>query len=140
MINNRKVELMSKIALYEHGEGKQTIRLNKYFKQDYASTNLLRSAPLGILCAVLILVLLFIAMPNWITDLIKVMGGPLAIIAVIVAIALFVVGYCFFSQYMFNHKFENFRGNLRTYGIYLKRLEKIYDEEENKKENIDLQT
>ena len=59
MINNRKVELMTKIALYEHDEGKQTIRLNKYFKQDYASTNLLRSAPLGFICALLIIALIF---------------------------------------------------------------------------------
>ena len=134
MINNKKVELMTKVALYEHNEGKQTIRLNKYFKQDYASTNMLRSAPLGFICALLITTLLFLVKENWFTSLMKTVGGVMAIIIVVVAIALFIALYCFFSQYMFNHKYENFRGNLRTYGLYLKRLEKIY-EEENKKES-----
>lgn len=132
MINNKKVELMSKVALYEHGEGKQTIRLNKYFKQDYASSNLLRSAPLGILCAILIIVILFIAKETWISELIEIVGGIAAIIIIVVAVAVFVTLYCFFSQYMFNHKYENFRGNLRTYGLHLKRLDKIYEEEKNK--------
>ncbi len=132
MINNKKVELMSKAALYEHGEGKQTIRLNKYFKQDYASTNMLRSAPLGFVCAVLIVTLIFILKSNWVSALADKTGGVLAIIIIVVAIVVFVALYCFFSQYMFNHKYENFRGNLRTYGLYLKRLEKIYDEESKK--------
>ena len=134
MINNKKVELMTKIALYEHDEGKQTIRLNKYFKQDYASTNMLRSAPLGFVCALLIAALLFIANENWLTILMEEVGGVVAIAIIIFAVIVFIALYCFFSQYMFNHKYENFRGNLRTYGLFLRRLEKIY-EEENKKEN-----
>ncbi len=134
MINNKKVELMTKIALYEHDEGKQTIRLNKYFKQDYASTNMLRSAPLGFVCALLIAALIFFVKENWITSLMGKVGGVATIAIIIVAVVIFITLYCFFSQYMFNHKYENFRGNLRTYGLFLRRLEKIY-EEENKKEN-----
>ncbi len=134
MINNKKVELMSKVALYEHSEGKQTIRLNKYFKQDYATTNMLRSAPLGFICVILIVALMYIVKEDWVSSLIRTIGGVATIIVIIVTVVVFIALYCLFSQYMFNHKYENFRGNLRTYGLYLRRLEKIYDEENEKKE------
>lgn len=134
MVNNKKAELMSKIALYENSEGKRTLKLNKYYKQDYATSHLLKSAPLGFLTALLIAVLIFFLKNDWPIAMYKELGGTATVIIILASLLVFVIGYCFFAQYMFNHKYENFRGNLRTYGLYLKRLERIYDEEKNKNE------
>lgn len=135
MLNKKKVELMSKVALYEHGEGKTTLRLNKYYKTDYSSANFLSSVPLGILTGLLILALVFIADSDWINKLYVQIGGTAAVILIAAAFILFVVGYCFFSLYMFNHKYDRYRGNLMTYGLNLRRLNKIYEEEKQAKEN-----
>ncbi|MDF2593610.1 MAG: hypothetical protein K0S75_3076, partial [Clostridia bacterium] len=35
MLNTNKVRLMTKLALYETKEGKEDIRLSKYYKTDY---------------------------------------------------------------------------------------------------------
>ncbi len=130
MLNKRKVELMSKVALYEHGEGKTTLRLNKYYKTDYSSANFLSSVPLGILTGLLIGLLVFIADTNWVMRVYEEIGGTGAILIFAAGFILFVVGYCFFSLYMFNHKYDNYRGNLRTYGLNLRRLKKVYEEEQ----------
>ncbi len=122
---------MSKVALYEHGEGKTTLRLNKYYKTDYSSANFLSSVPLGILTGLLLLVLLFVADSNWVNKLYLSIGGTAAIFLIVAAFILFVVGYCFFSLYMFNHKYDRFRGNLMAYSLNLRRLNKIYEEENN---------
>ncbi|MBR3244994.1 MAG: hypothetical protein IKF90_20270 [Parasporobacterium sp.] len=134
MLNKKKVELMSKVALYEHGEGKTTLRLNKYYKTDYSSANFLASLPLGILTGILILVLIFVADTGWLGKLYDKIGGTWAVILLIAAFVLFVVGYSFFSLYMFNHKYDKYRGNLMAYGLNLRRLNKIYEEEKQMQE------
>lgn len=122
---------MSKIALYEHGEGKETLKLNKYLKDDYTSVKLLSSLPLGILTALLITALVFCLDTDWPLKLYSSIGGTLAVIIYVGAFVVFVVLYCFFSAYMFKLKYDRHRGNLRRYGLDLKRLETIYSEEQN---------
>ncbi len=131
MLNNKKVQIMSKIALYEHGEGKETLKLNKYLKDDYTSVKLLSSLPLGILTALLITALVFCLDTDWPLKLYSSIGGTLAVIIYVGAFVVFVVLYCFFSAYMFKLKYDRHRGNLRRYGLDLKRLETIYSEEQN---------
>ncbi len=43
MVNNRKVRLMTKLAVYESGEGKEDIKLGKFFRRDYLRDRMLRS-------------------------------------------------------------------------------------------------
>ena len=127
---------MSKVALYEHGEGKTTLRLNRYYKTDYSSRNFLASVPLGILTGILILLLVFISDTNFPMKVYAKIGGVASVFLLIAAFVLFVIGYSFFSLYMFNHKYDRFRGNLRTYGLNLRRLNKVYEEEQKAFENI----
>ncbi len=126
---------MSKVALYEHGEGKTTLRLNKYYKTDYSSANFLSSVPLGILTGILLLALIFIADYDWVNKVYEKLGGTAAVLLLVAAFIIFVVGYCFFSLYMFNHKYDRFRGNLLAYGLNLRRLNKVYEEENQAQEN-----
>ena len=130
MLNNKKVQIMSKIALYEHGEGKETLKLNQYLKDDYTSVKLLSSLPLGILTALLLTALAFCMDTDWPLRLYSSIGGTFAILLYVVAFAVFVFLYCLFSAYMFKLKYDKHRGNLRRYGLDLRRLEAIYSEEE----------
>lgn len=43
MLNEEKIRLMTKAASYEAGEGKKALAMNKYFRGDYISINLLAS-------------------------------------------------------------------------------------------------
>lgn len=129
MLNNKKVQIMSKIALYEHGEGKETLKLNKYLKDDYTSVKLLSSVPLGILTALLLTALVFCMDTDWPLKLYSSIGGTLAVLIYVASFVVFVVLYCLFSAYMFKLKYDRHRGNLRRYGLDLRRLETIYSEE-----------
>ena len=126
---------MSKVALYEHGEGKTTLRLNKYYKTDFSSANFLSGVPLGIVTGLLILLLIFIGEPDWVTASYEALGGTGSILLVLGCFILFVVGYCFFALSMNNHKYDHFRGNLRTYSLNLRRLNKVYEEERQERQN-----
>lgn len=43
MLNEEKIRLMTKAAAFEAGEGKKALTMNKYFRGDYISINLLAS-------------------------------------------------------------------------------------------------
>ncbi len=58
MLNNRKVRLMTQLAIYEKGEGKKDFKLAKYYKSDYARFNVLKTA-LAVTVAYVILFGLF---------------------------------------------------------------------------------
>ena len=120
---------MSKIAFYEHGEGKETLKLNRYFKDDYTSVKLLSSLPLGILTAVLLTGLVFLMDMDWPLKLYDSIGGTMAILLYVVAFVIFVLLYCLFSAYMFKIKYDRHRGKLRRYSLNLRRLDAIYSEE-----------
>lgn len=127
MINKEKVELMSKVALYEQGEGKTTLKLNKYYKNDYSSAKLLSGVPLGILSGLLIILLIFIADGDWIIKAYDSLGGVVCVVVLVLAFSVFVLAYSFFTVYMHNKKYDKYRGNLKNYWLNLKRLDKVYE-------------
>ena len=43
MLNEEKIRLMTKAAVFEAGEGKKALAMNKYFRGDYISINLIAS-------------------------------------------------------------------------------------------------
>ena len=43
MLNENKVKMMTKMAIYEKNEGKKMLRTAKYYKGDYVSLAVLKS-------------------------------------------------------------------------------------------------
>lgn len=129
MLNNDKVRLMTKLAVYENKEGKEDIRLSKYYKTDYVRYEVIKS----ILCATigyaLILVLVFLykseyIIKNAVTLDYKSLGTYILGIYIIV-IALYGLG----SLVGYSIKYDMSRKKLARYYKLLKRLNKIYKEE-----------
>ena len=53
MINEERIVLMTKLASYEKGEGKQSMAVGKYFRGDYISLHLLKTVISGTLAYLL---------------------------------------------------------------------------------------
>jgi hypothetical protein len=129
MLNTNKVRLMTKLALYETKEGKEDIRLSKYYKTDYVRYQVIKS----IICATvgygLILLLIFIyksesLISNAVTLNYKVIGTYILGIYIIV-IAVYGLG----ALAGYSIKYDLSRKKLSRYYKLLKRLNKIYNEE-----------
>lgn len=129
MLNNRKVRLMSRLAMYEKDFGKEDIRLSKYYRTDYVRLNVLKTIvalTLGYLLIMLILVvynseyLLEHALSINYKDLI----GKYAAVYVIVLtvyVALCMIGYMV--------KYRISRKKLAKYFRMLRKLRSMYREE-----------
>ncbi len=129
MLNTDKIRLMTKLALYETKEGKEDIRLSKYYKTDYVRYQVLKS----VLCATfgyaLILLLIFIykteyIVSNAVTMNYKAVGTYILGIYVII-VAIYGLG----ASVGYAIRYDLSRKKLSRYYKLLKRLNKIYNDE-----------
>ena len=129
MLNTDKIRLMTKLALYETKEGKEDIRLSKYYKTDYVRYQVLKS----VLCATfgyaLILLLIFFykteyIVSNAVTMNYKAVGTYILGIYVII-VAIYGLG----ASVGYAIKYDLSRKKLSRYYKLLKRLNKIYNDE-----------
>lgn len=129
MLNNEKIILMTKLALYEQGEGKKKIPIGKYFKSDYIGMRMLSSF-IYISLAYLICVALWIVIEgeNFFKKLMNEKIAPVIIVLVAVYLAVVIV-YMIISYVFYTYKFKRIRRSLKEYNAQLKQLHKIQERE-----------
>lgn len=131
MLNNHKIRLMTKLAIYEKEDGKEDIRLGKYYRVDYVRYQMLKTL-VAVTFGYLILVLLTIIYnaEYLIAEAVKLdyaaigrtmLGIYLVLVLVFVGIAG--IGYTV--------KYNRSRKKLGKYYQMLKRLRTIYREEKD---------
>ncbi len=130
MVNEEKVALMTKLALYEEKEGKKNIPLGKYYKDDYVSMNVVATfiwstfAYLLILGAIIFMHLEEMMVELATMDYVKV-GTQVAIgYAIMLAVSI-VIAYIVYTI-----KFKRVRVSLNEYNGNLKKLYMMYNESE----------
>ena len=129
MLNNHKIRLMTKLAIYEKEDGKEDIRLGRYYRLDYVRYQLLKTI-VAVTCGYLILVLLTILynMEYLIAEAVKLdyatIGRTMLGIYLILVLAfggLACIGYTI--------KYNRSRKKLAKYYRMLKKLRTIYRDE-----------
>ncbi len=130
MVNEEKVALMTKLALYEEKEGKKNIPLGKYYKDDYVSMNVVATfiwstfAYLLILGAIIFMHLEEMMVELATMDYVKV-GTQVAIGYAIMLVVSIVIAYIVYTI-----KFKRVRVSLNEYNGNLKKLYMMYNESE----------
>jgi len=129
MLNNDKIRLMTKLALYESKTGKEDIRLSKYYKTDYVRYQVIKSIIAATIGYVLILALIMLYKSEYlIKNAVKldyktiglyVLGFYIIIVAI----------YGLSSIVIYSRKYDISRKKLGRYYKLLKRLEKMYSDE-----------
>lgn len=130
MINQEKVALMTKLAIYEENEGKKNIPMGKYYKEDYVSLHMVNTVIIATISYILIigaiafsnLEKLMAEIANM--DFIKV-GRDVAIGYVVLLLAYLVISYIVYTV-----KFKSVRKSLNEYDGNLKKLYSMYNDNE----------
>ena len=131
MLNEEKIRLMTRLALYEQKEGKKDLPLSKYYRTDYLALKMINSTIVMTLGYILLLAtIVLIKIEELLSDIVNmdlvVIGRNILIIYVI----LFVVNMAA-TYFVSSYRFKRSRGNLNNYNSYLKDLYMIYKKEEN---------
>ena len=130
MINNDKVSLMTKLAIYENNNS-EDIKLSKYYKGDYVRYNVLKaliSVTIGYV-GILLLILFY----NLEDILAKVFEVNYTILGIEIFVSYFVLMIIFglISFMVYSDKINRSRKNLTNYHRGLKQLSRMYEEDKN---------
>ena len=130
MVNMRKVRLMTKLAIYEKKEGKEDIKLGKYFRRDYVRLKVLHNIVAVTLGYILVLAMVVAYRMEYLIkeavtlDYIGIGKTVLGVYIIVVTVYTMaaMVGYGLYYDYS--------RKKLAKYFRMLRRLRSLYQEED----------
>ena len=122
MLNEDKLKLMTSIAMFEKREGKAIFPANRYFKNDYISSRMLRSFFSYSFCYLLCLLIWVLYSMERILNTINLEeAAGLAV-------------YLLITFLVYRMRYEYARRGMKVYVAKLKRLEKRYEFQSRSKE------
>lgn len=128
MLDIKKIKIMTKLAAFEQGKGREDIKISKYYKTDYIRYQVIKtgvSVTLGYLMLVLLVVLYKAEyLINKIVTLDFVRIGQYLLGFYIIIMAIYLIG----SYIGFSIKYDYSRKNLSKYYKSLKKLDKLYQD------------
>ena len=127
MLNEDRIELMTKMAAYENGRGKRDISVNEYFRGDYISFQVLKSA---LYCTVgfglVVVMYILYDLEGFLTDFYKMDVAEFAR-GIATKYAVVLVIYLLISYCVYAYRFSRAKKHMRKYISQLKELENMYD-------------
>lgn len=127
MLNEDRIELMTKMAAYENGRGKRDISVNEYFRGDYISFQVLKSA---LYCTVgfglVVVMYILYDLEGFLTDFYKMDVAEFAR-GIATKYAVVLVIYLLISYCVYAYRFSRAKKHMKKYISQLKELETMYD-------------
>ncbi|WFR58186.1 hypothetical protein QA584_03725 [Anaerocolumna sp. AGMB13025] len=129
MLNNKKIRIMTKLALFEQRDGKEDIRMGKYYKTDYVRLQLLKTIVSVTIGYLLILMLIGMYKAEYIISNLVTFNfiriGQYILGFYIMLMTVFIAG----SIIGYSLKYDKSRKNLSKYYKSLKKLSSFYQDE-----------
>ncbi len=139
MLNNDKIRLMTKLALYEQKEGKKDIAGGKYYRSDYVSLAMINSAIIATLAYILILGSIVLVNIETVLSVMTAFDMLELGRIVVVAYIIYMLIYLTITYIISRLRYDNIKSELKSYDNNLKELYTIYKkEEENTQSEIDI--
>ena len=132
MLNEEKIKIMNKLALYEQGEGKKYLPVSRYYRSDYIGLALIKNFFLVTIGYCLILAGIAAYFGEYLVDNIHKMDlvavGRNAVIGYVVVLVVFSVA----TYIQYSVKYHKAKKSVKEYYQELTQLNKIYSREEKK--------
>lgn len=129
MLNEERVILMTHMASYEDGEGKQNVKIGNYFRSDYIAVQVLKSVISSTIVFVMVFAMyVFYDLEVFMQDIYKI---DLIAFAkkVLTYYALTVVGYGILTYVLSTYRYAKAKRSLKLYYHNLKKLNSLYDQQ-----------
>ncbi len=129
MVNNRKVRLMAQINMYEENEGREDVKLAKYFRSDYIRLQLLKTF-VSVTVGYLLVVAMYLAsqLDYLIKEAVNLDYVGMAMTALgyyVVILTVYIGGTIIYCLLHYNAS----RNKLAKYFKMLRRMRSFYEEE-----------
>lgn len=132
MINEEKVKVMNKLAMYEKGEGRKYLPVSKYYRSDYIGLALIKNFFLVTIGYVLVLVGVGAYFSEYLLNNIHKMNlialGTSVLAGYVIALGVFSV----LTYIQYSVKYYRAKKSVKGYYAELSKLGRIYEREEKK--------
>ena len=130
MINRDRVRTMTRLAIYEEGQGVQDDKMNGYFKNDYIVSHLVGSFISGTIAFLLVVVLY--CSYYYDTLMIRVFENRIAglVTTAVTLYAAFMIFFIAVTFFVYKQRFNATRGRINRYRKRLDHLKESYDRED----------
>ena len=132
MLNEEKIKIMNKLAMYEQGEGKKYLPVSRYYRSDYIGLALIKNFFLVTIGYCLILAGIAAYFREYLVDNIHKMDlvavGRNAVIGYVVVLVVFSVA----TYIQYSVRYHKAKKSVKEYYQELTQLNKIYSREEKK--------
>lgn len=133
MLNENKIKMMAKMAIYEKNEGRQMLKNSHYFKGDYVAFGVLRTL-IAVTFAYIIMVMLYVLcnMEKLMADINSLdyaaVGKRLGIYYILILIV-----YAVIAGVVYAYRYDCSRKGLKKYFSRLNKLERFYTGQRKRK-------
>lgn len=130
MINEERVKVMTKLAIYESTKGKKQLNISKYYKRDYVRYNMFKTIVTSTIAFLLLVGIAgLLKAEELLTNL---NSSDLIQLAVRVGIVyvVFVIAYAVIAYIVYSIRYERMKPDVIVYNHNLKKLKELYDTEE----------
>ena len=129
MLDQRKIELMTRLAFYEQTEGKKDFKVSEFYRKDYTSLHTICSVlwvTVGYLCVIGIVILMVLEdlLENMSTGVIVMLGGM-----ILLGYVALIIIYAIITSHIYDEKHKEARQRVKKYNHDLTRLLRMYEKE-----------
>ena len=132
MLNEEKVKVMNKLAMYEKGEGRKYLPVSKYYRSDYIGLALIKNFFLVTIGYVLLMAGTAAYFGDYLMENIHKMDLITLGIYVLLGYVAALLVYSLLTYIQYSVKYHRAKKSVKRYYEELTRLEKIYGREEKK--------
>ncbi len=132
MINEEKVKIMTKIAMYEQGAGKKYLPVSKYYRSDYIGLALIKNFFLVTIGYGLAVAAVGLYYGEYLMGNIHKMNIVSLGVYILVGYVIALVGYSILTYIQYSVKYYMAKKSVKAYYSQLTELSRIYAREEKK--------
>ncbi|MCI6004184.1 MAG: hypothetical protein SOY73_08105 [Blautia sp.] len=132
MINEEKVKIMNKLAMYENGEGKKYLPVSKYYRSDYIGLALIKNFFLVTIGYGLVLAGIAAYYGEYLLENIHKMDLISLGIGIVAGYVVALIVFSCLTYIQYSVKYYRAKKSVKKYYGELTRLDKIYSREEKK--------
>ena len=132
MINEEKVKIMTKLAMYEQGRGRKHLPVSRYYRSDYIGLALIKNFFLVTIGYVLIVAAVAVYFGEYLLENIHRMNLVTLGIYLIIGYVIVLAAYSILTYIQYSVKYYQAKKSVREYYSQLTELNKIYAREEKK--------
>ena len=130
MVNEEKVKIMNRLAMYEHGEGRKYLPVSRFYRSDYIGLALIKNFFLVTIGYVLLLAGIAAYFSEYLMDNVNKIDLVAVGVYIVVGYLIILIVYSVLTYIQYSVKYSRAKKSVREYYQDLTRLEKIYGREE----------